>query len=102
MKGNVWEIVRKEDGTFEMFHKGELLHGSIPDRWLEDQLVRYGFCGEEYRDIRRQLYRSVQKSENCPLAQSKTGRCRNFNLYHSLISSAFALMRAAMLHMLHA
>ncbi|PYU52314.1 MAG: hypothetical protein DMG48_07935 [Acidobacteria bacterium] len=55
MKGNVWEIVRKEDGTFEMFHKGELLHGSIPDRWLEDQLVRYGFCGEEYRDIRRQL-----------------------------------------------
>ncbi len=55
MKGNVWEIVRKEDGTFEMFHKGGLLHGSIPDRWLEDQLVRYGFCGEEYRDIRRQL-----------------------------------------------
>lgn len=55
MKGNVWEIIRNEDGTFEMFHKGELLHGLIPDRWLEDQLVRYGFCGKEYRDIRRQL-----------------------------------------------
>jgi len=55
MKENVWEIVRKEDGTFEMFHKGELLHTSIPDRWLEAQLGRYGFCGEEYRDIRRQL-----------------------------------------------
>ena len=101
MKGNVWEIVRKEDGTFEMFHKGGLLHGSIPDRWLEGQLVRYGFCGEEYREIRRQL-RSVRKSENRPLARSKTGRYRNLNLYHSLISSAFALMRAAMLHMLHA
>ncbi len=55
MKDNVWEIVRTEDGTFEMFHKGELLHSSIPDRWLERQLARYGFCGEEYRDIRRQL-----------------------------------------------
>jgi hypothetical protein len=22
MKGNVWEIVRREDGTFEIFHKG--------------------------------------------------------------------------------
>jgi hypothetical protein len=55
MKGNVWEVVRKEDGTFEMFHNGRLLHDSIPDRWLEDQLVRYGFCGEEYHEIRRQL-----------------------------------------------
>jgi hypothetical protein len=55
MKGNVWEIVKREDGTFDMFHQGKLLHGSIPDRWLEDQLVRYGFCGEEYRDIRRNL-----------------------------------------------
>ena len=54
MKGNVWEIVRKEDGTFEMFHKGGLLHGSIPEKI---RLVRYGFCGEEYRDIRRQLAR---------------------------------------------
>ena len=55
MKGNIWEIVRKEDGTFEMFHNGELLHEAIPDKWLEDQVGRYGFCGEEYRDIRRQL-----------------------------------------------
>jgi len=101
MKGNVWEIVRKEDGTFEMFHKGGLLHGSIPDRWLEDQLVRYGFW---WRRVPRHpsATRSVRKSENCPLAQSKTGRYRNLNLYHSLISSAFALMREAMLHMLHA
>src|SRR6266699_3423822 len=100
MKGNVWEIVRKEDGTFEMFHKGGLLHGSIPDRWLEDQLVRYGFCGEEYRDIRRQLDQFGRAK--IVLAQSKTGRYRNLNPCHSLVSSAFALMRAAMLHMLHA
>jgi len=29
MKGNVWEIVRTADGTFELFHNGELLSGSI-------------------------------------------------------------------------
>jgi hypothetical protein len=55
MKGNVWEIVRKEDGTFDMFREGELLHGSIPDKWLADQLGNYGFCGQEYKDIRLQL-----------------------------------------------
>jgi hypothetical protein len=55
MKRNVWEIVRKEDGTFDMLHKGKLLHASIPGKWLEAQLGRYGFCGEEYKDIRRQF-----------------------------------------------
>jgi hypothetical protein len=55
MKPNIWEIVRKKDGTFDMFHKGKLLHSSIPDRWLEAQVGRYGFCGPEYHDIRRQL-----------------------------------------------
>jgi hypothetical protein len=55
MKGNTWEVLRKEDGTFEIFHQGKLLRDAIPDRWLEDELVRYGFCGEEYHEIRRQL-----------------------------------------------
>jgi len=47
MKSNVWEIVRNEDGTFDMFHKGELLHASIPDKWLAARLGRHGFCGQE-------------------------------------------------------
>jgi len=55
MKSEFWEIVRKEDGTFDMFHLGKLLHGAIPDEWLADQLGHYGFCGQEYTDIRRQL-----------------------------------------------
>ncbi len=55
MKGNVWEIIRKQDGSFDIFHKGELLHGSIPDQWLENQLGNYGFCGQEYKDIRYEL-----------------------------------------------
>jgi hypothetical protein len=55
MKGNVWEIVRNNDGCFDIFNKGELQRGSIPDQWLEDELSRYGFCGREYKDIRCQL-----------------------------------------------
>jgi len=60
MKRNVWEIVKKEDGTFDMFHKGRLLHNSIPDKWLKAQLGRYGFWGQEYKDIRRQTRRGRQ------------------------------------------
>jgi hypothetical protein len=55
MKPDVWEIVRNKDGTFDMFHKSKLMHSSIPDKWLKDQVGRYGFCGREYHDIRRQL-----------------------------------------------
>ena len=55
MKSNGWEIVRKRDGTFYIFHKGKLLHNSIPNEWLEAELGRYGLCGPEYQDIRRRL-----------------------------------------------
>jgi hypothetical protein len=55
MKPDVWEIVKKPDGTFDMFRKGKLLHSSIPEKWLADQVGHYGFCGQEYDDIRRQL-----------------------------------------------
>jgi hypothetical protein len=51
----VVEILENQDGTFAMLKAGKLLHASIPDRWLETELAKYGFCGEEYRDIRRQL-----------------------------------------------
>ena len=55
MKSDVWEITKKEDGTFDIFCSGELLHGSVPEEWLEDQLGQCGFCGQEYADIRDQL-----------------------------------------------
>ena len=49
------EIVKKVDGTFDLFRKGELIHSSIPDRWLGEELAKYGYCGQEYTDIRHQL-----------------------------------------------
>jgi hypothetical protein len=38
-----------------MLRDGIVLHRAIPDKWLEDQLARYGLCGQEYRDLREQL-----------------------------------------------
>ncbi|MFZ0955666.1 MAG: hypothetical protein WAN60_04945 [Candidatus Sulfotelmatobacter sp.] len=55
MKPNVWQFVRKDEGTFEIFHKGRLLKTAIPEKWLESALAEYGFCGHEYHEIRRQL-----------------------------------------------
>jgi hypothetical protein len=40
---------------FDVFHNGDLTDTSIPEPWLESQLVRYGICGEEYRDARGRL-----------------------------------------------
>jgi hypothetical protein len=52
---NVYEIIRQADGTFDIFHNGELTSRSTPDEWLEDELAKYGICGHEFRDARRQL-----------------------------------------------
>jgi hypothetical protein len=68
---NVYEIVRRPDGSFDIFHNGELADRSIPDEWLQGQLVRYGICGEEYRDARREL----DESGNVKLVY-ETGRIR--------------------------
>ncbi len=58
MKQNIWEFVRKDDGTFEILHSGKILKTSIPNRWLEEEIGKYGFCGQEYHEIRIQLDRN--------------------------------------------
>jgi hypothetical protein len=52
---NTYEIIRRADRSFDIFHNGESRDRSIRDEWLEDQLVKYGICGQEYRDARREL-----------------------------------------------
>jgi hypothetical protein len=51
----VYEILKRPDGSLDIFHNGELTDRSVPDRWLEDQLVKYGICGQEYRETRCKL-----------------------------------------------
>jgi hypothetical protein len=64
VKENVWEFLRRADGTYAVFHKGKLLSDGIPERYREKEFcVRFGFCGDEYREISRQL----SQSDKCVL-----------------------------------
>jgi hypothetical protein len=50
------EVLKNEDGTYEVFYKGKLTCSRVPECWLYKELcVRFGFCGDEYEPIIRQL-----------------------------------------------
>ena len=52
----VVEVRRNDNGTYELFSKGDLVASEVPDRWLDAELCgRFGLCGEEYQAIARQL-----------------------------------------------
>jgi len=59
MKQDVWEFVRREDGRYAVYHNGKLLSDSIPENWRESEFcARFGFCGQDYKEIVRQLEQS--------------------------------------------
>lgn len=50
------EVAKRPDETFDLVVNGKLFRNRIPERWLPDELcVRWGFCGEEYDAILREL-----------------------------------------------
>jgi hypothetical protein len=50
------EVVRRNDGTYDLFLNDTPDRDSIPQQWLQEELcVRFGFCGEEYEAILREL-----------------------------------------------
>jgi hypothetical protein len=52
----VLEVVRRDDGTFDLFLNREIDRSRIPeDRLSREVCARWGFCGEEYRLILREL-----------------------------------------------
>lgn len=52
----VLEIVRRDDGTFDLFMNGRLDREQVQKDGLNDQLcVRFGFCAEEYDSILNEL-----------------------------------------------
>jgi hypothetical protein len=56
MKDTVLEIVKREDGAFDLFSNHKLLQGQIQESYLPEWLcVRFGFCGEEYHFILKEL-----------------------------------------------
>lgn len=50
------EIVKRDDLTFDLFLNGNPDRSRIAEQWLSDELcVRFGFCGEEYDMILREV-----------------------------------------------
>ena len=61
-QNRVLEVVRREDGTFDLFLNRRLDRGQIPEAGLPEQLcVRFGFCGDEYDSILRELNQTGTK-----------------------------------------
>ena len=58
-KNTVLEIVRRTDGEFDLFLNGQPEKVNIPEKWLNQEVcVRFGFCGEGYGGIVRDLDRT--------------------------------------------
>jgi hypothetical protein len=56
IKNTVLEVVKKDDGIFDLFLNRKLDRNDIPETWLPERLcVRFGFCGEEYDSIPREV-----------------------------------------------
>jgi hypothetical protein len=52
----ILEVVKRDDGTFDLFLNRKLDRNRIPETWLPEELcVRFGFCGEEYDSILHEL-----------------------------------------------
>ena len=52
----VLEVVKRGDGTFDLFLNRKLDRNRISEMWLPDELcVRFGFCGDEYDSILRDV-----------------------------------------------
>jgi hypothetical protein len=56
LQGTILEIVKREDGTFDLFLNRMLDQGQKPESSLPAWLcVRFGFCGEEYCTILKEV-----------------------------------------------
>jgi len=46
------EVVKRNDGTYDLFLNGVPVRSRIAEAWLSEELcVRFGFCGQEYDSI---------------------------------------------------
>jgi hypothetical protein len=52
---NAWIVKRKENGTFDIFKNGDLLHQGVTGAMLERQLASHGFVDSDHDEVKRQL-----------------------------------------------
>lgn len=61
-QNRVLEVVKRSDDTFDLFLNRRLDRGRIPETGLPEQrCVRFGFCGQEYDSILRELNQTGTK-----------------------------------------
>jgi hypothetical protein len=52
----ILELVKRDDGAFDLFLNGNLERSLIAEKWMPDELcARFGFCGQEYDAILRDV-----------------------------------------------
>jgi hypothetical protein len=58
----VLEVVKKDDGTYDLFLNRNVHRTGISEDTLPRELcVRFGYCGEEYEEILRELNQAGKK-----------------------------------------
>ena len=61
-QNRVLQVVKRNDGTFDLFLNRKLDRRCIPETGLPEELcVRFGFCGEEYNSILREVNQTGTK-----------------------------------------
>lgn len=61
-QNRVLEVVKKDDGTFDLFLNRDIYRSGISEDTLPRELcVRFGYCGEEYEEILRELNHAGKK-----------------------------------------
>jgi len=61
-QNRVLEVVKRQDGTFDLFLNRKLYRGQIHPDGLEQELcVRFGYCGQEYNSILREVEETGRK-----------------------------------------
>jgi hypothetical protein len=58
-QGTVVEVLKRTDGAFDLFINRKLDREGVHEDGLPAELcVRFGYCGQEYDDLLKQLHQS--------------------------------------------
>jgi hypothetical protein len=65
-QGTVIEVIRREDGAFDLFLNRKVDHECIHEDGLLDVLcVRFGYCADEFDAIRSELDQNGRAERRC-------------------------------------
>jgi hypothetical protein len=66
LQGTVFEIIKREDGTFDLYLNRELNHGRIHEDGLEEGVcVRFGYCLDEFDAFVSELNQNGRAERSC-------------------------------------